>query len=133
MTTLKHSEVRGVLEPANYATLSTHNTDGSIHSTVVWMSLEDGVFAVNGAQGRQWSNNIERNPHVTVCVFPADNPYEYVEIRGTTSGSREDADEHINRLAKRYIDQDEYPFRGPGEVRLKFAIAPDKVRYQKQG
>jgi len=133
MTTLNDPEVRGVLEPANYATLSTHNPDGSIHSTVVWMSLEDSVFAVNGAQGRQWSNNIERDPHVTACVFPADNPYEYVEIRGTTSASRDDADDHINRLAKRYINQDEYPFRSPGEVRLKFAFAPDKVRYQKQG
>ena len=133
MASLNDPEVRGLLEPANFATLSTHNPDGTIHSTVVWMSLEDGVFAVNGAQGRQWSNNIERDPHVTVCVFPAADPYEYVEIRGTTSASREDADDHINRLAKRYIGQDVYPFRGPGEVRLKFAIAPDTVRHQKQG
>ncbi len=133
MTTLNDPEVRGVLEPANYATLSTHNPDGSIHSAVVWKSLEDGVFAVNGAQGRQWSNNIERNPHVTVCVFPADNPYEYVEIRGRTSASREDADEHINRLAERYIDQDEYPYSRPGEVRIKYTITPERVRYQKQG
>ncbi len=132
MATFADSEVRGLLEPANYATISTLNSDGSIHSAVVWKSLEDGVLAVNGAQGRVWTDNLERDPHVTLCVYPGDNPYEYVEVRGTTRASRDDADEHINRLAKLYIGQDEYPFRAPGEVRLKFEITPDKVRYQKQ-
>jgi PPOX class probable F420-dependent enzyme len=133
MSSLNDPEVRGLLEPANYATLSTLNADGSIHSTIVWMSLEDGVFAVNGAQGRVWTNNIERSPHVTALVFADGNPYEYVEVRGTTVAQREDADDHINRLAKRYIGKDEYPFRSPGEVRLKFAFDTDKVRYLKQG
>lgn len=133
MATFTDPEVRGLLEPANYATLSTQNADGSIHSTVVWMSLEDGVFAVNGAQGRVWSDNIERDPHVTVLVFAADNPYEYVEIRGTTRAQRDDADDHIDRLAKRYINQDEYPFRSPDEVRVKFEFATDRIRYLKQG
>jgi PPOX class probable F420-dependent enzyme len=133
MSSLTDPKVRGLLEPANYATLSTLNADGSIHSTIVWMSLEDGVFAVNGAQGRVWTNNIERSPHVTALVFADGNPYEYVEVRGTTAAQREDADDHINRLAKRYIDKDEYPFRSPGEVRLKFEFATDKVRYLKQG
>ena len=80
---LNDTAVRGLLEPANYAVVSTLNPDGSIHSTIVWISLEGGVFAVNSAQGRKWSNNLERDPRVTVAVFPADNPYEYVEIRGT--------------------------------------------------
>jgi hypothetical protein len=70
---------------------------------------------------------------VTLVVYPPDNPYEYVEVRGTAAGSREDADDHINRLAKKYINQDEYPFRQPGEERLKYTIKPDVVRYQKQG
>ena len=100
---------------------------------MVWVSLEDGDLAVNSAEGRHWPTNLERDPRITVVV-PADgNPYEYVEIRGTATASRDDADEHINRLAKKYIDQDEYPYRQPGEVRVKFVIEPQRVRYQKQG
>ena len=66
-------------------------------------------------------------------MYEPENPYNYVEIRGTASETTEGADEHINALTKKYIGQDEYPFRQPGEQRVKFVIAPDHVRHQKQG
>jgi PPOX class probable F420-dependent enzyme len=130
---LKDDAVRALLEAPNYAVVSTLNPDGSILSAVVWVSLEGDELAVNSAKGRNWPSNLDRDPHVTVVVYPSDNPYEYVEIRGTATGSREDADDHINRLAKKYIGQDEYPYRQPGEERLKYVINPERVRYQKQG
>ena len=133
MASLDDQGVRAVLEPANYAVVSTLNEDGSILSAVVWISLEDGELAVNSAQGRHWPTNLDRDPRVTVLVYPGDNPYDYVEVRGTATGTRDDADDHINRLAKKYIDQDEYPFRQPGEERIKYVITPSRVRHQKQG
>ncbi|MDQ6835825.1 MAG: PPOX class F420-dependent oxidoreductase [Actinomycetota bacterium] len=133
MASLSDSEVRALLEPANYAVVSTLNSDGSVLSAVAWISLEGDELAVNSARGRQWPTNLERDARITVLVFPADNPYEYVEVRGTAAGSRDDADDHINRLAKKYINQDEYPFRQPGEDRIKYVISPERVRHQKQG
>lgn len=133
MASLDDNAVRSLLEPANHAVVSTLNADGSIHTTVTWISLEDGELAVNSAVGRTWPTNLDRDPNVTVLVYDPQNPYEYVEIRGTATGSRDDADDHINRLSKRYIGQDEYPFRQPGEVRMKYAIKPERVRHQKQG
>jgi PPOX class probable F420-dependent enzyme len=130
---LDDSGVRALLEAANYAVVSTLNADGSMRSAVVWISLEANELAVNSARGRGWPTNLERDPRVTVLVYPADNPYEYVEIRGTATGSREDADDHIDRLAKKYLGQDEYPYRQPGEERIKYVITPEHVRYQKQG
>ncbi|MCA1689756.1 MAG: PPOX class F420-dependent oxidoreductase, partial [Actinobacteria bacterium] len=102
-----------------------------ILSTVVWLGVEDGAVAVNSAVGRVWPANLERDPRVTVLVFDASNPYEYVEIRGNAAPT-DGADEHINRLAKQYIGQDTYPFRQPGEQRVKFLITPTRVRHQKQ-
>jgi PPOX class probable F420-dependent enzyme len=125
--------VRALLEPANYAVISTLNADGTIHSAVVWISLEGDELAVNSAVGRAWPTNLDRDPRVTVVVYAPDNPYEYVEIRGTATATRDDADGHINRLAKVYINQDEYPFRQPGEVRMKYVITPERIRHQKQG
>jgi PPOX class probable F420-dependent enzyme len=133
MANLSDSAVQALLEQPNYAVVSTLNEDGSILSAVVWVSLEEGVLAVNSARGRRWPTNLERDPHVTLLVFPADNPYEYVEVAGSAEGSRDDADDHINRLAKKYIGQDEYPFRQPGEERIKYVISPARVRHQKQG
>ena len=66
-------------------------------------------------------------------MYEGNNPYSYVEIRGRATSTTEGADEHINALTKKYIGQDEYPFRQPGEERIKFVIEPDHVRYQSQG
>lgn len=132
MTTLNDPQVRELLEQPNYCVVSTLNPDGSIHNTVVWISAEgDNAVAVNSAVGRVWPGNLQRDPHVTVLVFKSDNPYEFVEIRGQADVA-DGADEHINALAKKYIDQDEYPYRQPGEERIKFVIEPERVRYLKQ-
>lgn len=133
MATLKDSEVHKLLKEPNYAVVSTLNADGSVLSTIVWISAEDGTVAVNSARGRRWPANLERDPRVTLLVQEAGNPYNYVEIRGRATATTEGADEHINALSKKYIGQDEYPFRQPGEVRIKFVVEPDHIRHLKQG
>jgi PPOX class probable F420-dependent enzyme len=132
MANLNDDGVRELLANPNYAVISTLNANGSIHSTIVWISAEEGAVAVNSAVGRLWPTNLERDPHIAVVVFEAGNPYHFVEIRGTASSNLKDADEHINSLAKKYIGKDEYPFRQPGERRIKFVIEPEHVRYVKQ-
>ena len=118
--------------PPNHAVISTINADGSIPSTVVWHSLQDGKIAVNSAIGRTWPTNLERDPRCTVMVYDENNPYDYVEIRGTASGTTDGADEHIDRLAKHFIDADRYPFHQPGEQRITYVVEATRVRHQKQ-
>jgi PPOX class probable F420-dependent enzyme len=132
MATLNDAEVRRLLEDPNYAVISTLNPDGSIHDTIVWINAENGTVAVNSAVGRKWPRNLERDPRVTVLVYEAGNPYNFVEIRGTATATRDGADEQINILAKKYIGQDEYPYRVPGEQRVKFVIQPEHIRHVKQ-
>lgn len=124
--------VRHLLE-RNHAVVSTLNEDGSIHSTVVWVNIEDGKVAVNSSLGRRWPTNLERDPRITVLVYDESNPFEYVEMRGTVTANTEVADGHIDRLAKKYIGADTYPFRQPGEQRVTFFVEPTLVRHQKQG
>lgn len=133
MATLDDPGVKALLDARNHAVVSTLMEDGSIHSTVVWVSLEDGQLAVNGAIGRAWPANLRRDPHVTLVVYDESNPFDYVEVRGTATGSTEIADAHIDRLAGKYLGLDSYPFRQPGEQRITFTIEPSRVRHQKQG
>jgi PPOX class probable F420-dependent enzyme len=133
MATLTDSEVQKLLSEPNHAVVSTLNPDGSVLSTIVWISDDDGTVAVNSAKGRRWPTNLERDPRITALVYEAGNPYNYVEIRGRATGTTDGADEHINALAKKYINEDEYPFRQPGEQRIKFVIEPEHIRHQKQG
>jgi PPOX class probable F420-dependent enzyme len=133
MASLNDSEVQKLLSEPNHAVVSTLNSDGTVLNTVAWINVENGSPAVNSARGRRWPANLERDPRVTVLVYEQGNPYNYVEIRGRASATTEGADEHINALTKKYINQDEYPFRQPGEERIKFVIEPEHIRHQKQG
>lgn len=132
MANIDDPAVRHLLE-RNHAVVSTLNEDGSIHSTVVWVNIEDGKVAVNSSLGRRWPTNLERDPRITVLVYDESNPFEYVEMRGTVTANTEVADGHIDRLAKKYIGADTYPFRQPGEQRVTFFVEPTLVRHQKQG
>jgi len=132
MTSIHDSGPQELLRDPNYATVATLNRDGSIHQTVVWVNTEGDEIAVNSAVGRLWPTNLARDPHVSVLVQEADNPYHFVEIRGTATSTLDGADEHIDALAKKYTGQDEYPYRQPGEQRIKITITPEHVRYVKQ-
>lgn len=132
MASLDDPGVQALLDKPNHAVVSTLGSDGTMHSTVVWVSVEDGRLAVNSAVGRTWPSNLERDATVTVLVYDEDNPYDYVEVRGKAVGRTEGADDHIDRLAKKYLDLDSYPFRQPGEQRITFLVDADRVRHQKQ-
>jgi PPOX class probable F420-dependent enzyme len=128
MADLSDPSVSELLEKPNHAVLSTINRDGSVHGAVVWVNTEDGKLAVNSSRGRAWPTNLERDPRATLVVYDQSNPYEYVEIEGRAT-EVEGAEEHIDTLAQKYIDQGRYPWRQPGEERVKFHITPDRVRH----
>jgi PPOX class probable F420-dependent enzyme len=120
-----------LIDGPNFANLATLGEDGRPHLTVIWIGLDDGHLLVNSAEGRKWPENLRRDPRVTITVPDKDNPYEYVEIRGrVVEDTHDGADDVINQLSKKYLGQDEYPFRQPGEERVTFKIEPEKIRYQ---
>jgi hypothetical protein len=86
---------------------------------------------VNTASGRKKLDNISRDPRVAISVANQLNPYEMVAIRGeVVQQDTNSADEHIDKLAKKYLDLDKYPFRTPNEKRVVLKIKPDKIHYQ---
>lgn len=127
MSSFDDPAVQHLLTSGNSAVISTLNRDGSIHSAVVWVDVQDAAVAVNSAVGRVWPENLRRDPRATVLVYDESNPYEYVEIRGTVTATTRGADELIDRLAKKYLGLDSYPARQPGEQRITFLLAPHRV------
>jgi PPOX class probable F420-dependent enzyme len=132
MTTIDDENVQRLLTEPNHAVISTFNADGTVHGTVVWADVVDGSVAVNSAVGRHWPTNLERDPRVTIVVYDQGNPYEYLEVRGRARGRTEGADDHIDRLAKKYMGVDDYPFRQEGEQRITYVVDAERVRHVKQ-
>jgi PPOX class probable F420-dependent enzyme len=117
-----------LLKAKNFVVVSTLRPDGSVHAAPTWVDVQDGKPVLNTAEGRAWPRNLERDPRVTLTVQNAENPYEYVTIRGrVTERTTDGADEHIDALAKKYMGVDSYPLRQPGEQRVILRIEPDYV------
>ncbi len=109
-----------------FGNLATLMPDGRPQVTPVWCDLEGGNVRVNSAQGRQKDRNMRRDPRVAISIMDPENPYRYLEIRGrVVEITEQGANEHIDRLAQKYLGLDQYPHRQPGEVRVMYKIKPE--------
>ncbi len=118
-----------LLKAKNFCNVATLRVDGSVHAALVWVDVQDGLPVVNSSEGRAWVRNLERDPRVTLTVQNHENPYEYLDVRGRVAEiTREGADEHIDSLAKKYMDKDEFPFRQPGEQREIIRVEPERAK-----
>lgn len=109
-----------------FANLATVMPDGSPQVTPLWFEFRNGALLINTAVGRRKARNMDSNSKVALAIMDPANPYRYLQIRGhVTRSTKEGADAHIDSLAKRYLGQDKYPFRAPGEVRVMYEIAID--------
>jgi PPOX class probable F420-dependent enzyme len=126
--------VAELLEGKNFAQVATTRQDGSPHVTPVWVDHDGEHVVFNTAEGRAWPANARRTGQVAINVLNHENPYEYVYIQGTVADDTTDgADEHIDKLAQKYMGVDEYPFRQEGEDRLIIKVAPDKITHNDPG
>ena len=120
--------VRRLFEEANFAHLATVMPDGSPQVTPVWVDYDGRHILVNTAEGRQKPRNIRRDPRVAIDVIRQGSEYAFAQVRGrVVEITSEGAEEHIDRLAKKYLGRDKYPFRQAGEERIIFKIAPEHV------
>jgi PPOX class probable F420-dependent enzyme len=108
-------------------TVTTLRPDGSPHSTIVWVDVEDGAVSFNTARGRAKERYLSRDPRASLLVVEPDDPYRWVAVSGRAELTDEGANEQIDKLAKKYLGQDQYPWRKPTEQRVKVRITPEKV------
>ena len=111
-----------------FANLATLMPDGGPQVTPVWFDFDGTHILVNSAKGRVKDKNMRRNKRVALSIVDPNNAYRHLDVRGEVMEITEQgADAHIDKLAKKYLGKDKYPFRQPGEVRVIYKIRPDKV------
>ena len=115
-----------LLNKKAFAQLATIMPDGTPQVSPVWFEYDGKNIVINSAKGRVKDKNMRRDPRVGLDIQDPDNPYRHVSIRGRVVQITEDgADAHIDKLTKKYINQDRYPYRGQGEVRVIYKIQPE--------
>ena len=100
--------------------------DGRPQVTPVWVDFDGEHVIFNSAKGRQKDRNVRRDPRVSLALIDPENPYRYLEIRGRVVEITEDgASAHIDKMAKKYLGVDKYPYGQPGEVRVIYKVQPE--------
>ena len=108
-------------------TVTTLRADGSPHATVVWVDTDGDAVRFNTARGRAKERHILRDPRVSVAVVDPQDAFRWVAVTGTAELVDDGADDHIDRLAKKYLGADSYPFRNAAEQRVIVRITVDRV------
>lgn len=121
-------EIAKLFQGKNFVSFSTLMKDGSPHVVPVWVDIDGNTILINTAVGRVKEKNVKRDNRVALSIFDHQNPYDMVAIRGkvielTTDG----ADEHVDKLAKKYFGLDKYPYHSPDEKRIIVKIKPEKI------
>ena len=123
--------VAKIIKKKNFAFLGTLMKDGSPQVSPVWIDITDNnTILINTANGRIKHKNVSRDPRVSISLIDDENPYSMVSIRGQVVEQTSDgADEHIDKLAKKYLNADRYPGHSPNIKRIILKIRPEKVFY----
>ncbi len=117
----------------NYATVVTLMPDGQPQALLTWIDTDGENILVNTEPQRQRSKNIRRDPRVTVLIHSDEDPWDWSEVRGHVVDSidGQQARDHIDELAHKYLDTD-YPASTIGpQGRIIYVIRPDKVNTPK--
>ena len=128
MAAMVPDNFKDLLTKRAFAHLATLMKDGSPQVTPVWCDYNGSRIWINSAKGRLKDRNMRRDKRIALAIQDPENAYRYLAIQGVVEEITEgDADQHIDALAKKYLDKDRYPFRAPGEVRVIYKIRPEKV------
>jgi PPOX class probable F420-dependent enzyme len=123
--------VAKLLEGRNLAFVATLMKDGWPQITPTWVDIEDGKILVNTAEGRIKQKNISRDGRIAISVADQNNPYHMVTVRGrVVEQTNTGADEHVDKLAKKYLGVEKYPLHSPNEKRIIIKIKPERIHYQ---
>ena len=131
MTDVLTSAARAIFDKQVLAHVASLGPDGAPHVTPVWVELDGDLVVINTALGRAKARNLAADARVAIYLTDPDDNYSVVAIRGTvTTFTTDGADEVIDRLAKKYLGVDSYPYRREGEVRVTVKISTDRIAQQ---
>ena len=125
------SALMDLLESDALGHLATVRANGSPHVTPLWVDHDGDTVLVNVRLDRVKAANMRERPEVAISIVDPRNPYRYLAITGRVVSWSEDGwREHMNKLARRYMKVDRYPWFFDGEQRAIFRILPTHVYYE---
>jgi len=127
------ADARKILDGKNFIFLATINPNGTPQVTPTWVDTDGDYIIINTAVGRVKHKNVGKNPQVALAITEHENPYKLMMIRGRVveQVTGRAAEDHIDKMAKKYTGREKYPNRKPGEHRVLLKIEPHRVSWMR--
>ena len=119
--------VKKILQEKAYGHVITFDAQGKPQVTMVWADADGDEVVFNTAEGRLKPRNLRRDPRIIISVQDRSEPQSYMVFHGKATVTDAGADDHIDKLAKRFLGADKYPFRRPGEKRVIVRTKVDRI------
>ena len=113
----------------NLSFVFTLSDDGSPHVAPVWSDIDDeNNILINTSEISAKKRHVDKDPRIAISIVEQYNPYNMVSIKGrvveqTTIG----ADEHLRKLAMKYLGFGKYYYRKPKNRRIILKVKPEKI------
>jgi len=126
MTMTLSDAARALLDAPEQATIATVEPDGQPQLSPVWVKRDGDDILFSTTRGRRKPQNIERTGQVSVLVWPKDQPYSYLEVRGSATITDDPIGALIEELSQKYTGGP-YASEPEGTQRVIVRVTPRKV------
>ncbi|MDX6485173.1 MAG: hypothetical protein QOF43_326 [Gaiellaceae bacterium] len=119
--------VKKLFSGKNYGTVVTRRADGSPHATPVWIDTDGDQVMFNTNTVRAKYKHLKRDPWIAITVLPSEDLQSgYVTVYGKAVAlDNDEGNAHIDRMAKKYLGADSYPWLQEGEQRVIVRVQPE--------
>jgi PPOX class probable F420-dependent enzyme len=112
---------------AHFATLATVEPDGLPQLSELWFIHDDGDIKLSLNAARRKSRNLAARPQCALLILDLENPFRYLEVRGTARIEPDRDGSFAHKLHDKY-DADVAQYDQPGEERVVVTIEPSRIR-----
>jgi PPOX class probable F420-dependent enzyme len=127
-TKLTEDDLHKLFQFRNLAFVATLSKDGSPHVTPVWAEMVNNLIFINTFETSAKNKHITNDKRIALSVVEQNNPFNMVSIKGKViEQTSEGADEHLKRLAKKYLGIGKYYYRKPNHKRIIIKVQPEKI------
>ncbi len=121
------NDAKALLDDANFVVVATSNTDGSPQTSVLWATYEGDQLLLSTVRGRKKETNWLKDPRTSVLILDREDPYHFVEVRGTVNMATDGGPELIERLSQLYTGRRYTGDEGTDHIRVVVRVTPTRV------
>ncbi len=109
------------------AHMATRRPDGHLSVVPVGAVIHEGQLRVSSPTRTRKISNLQRDPHIALCITQPDDYTRYTMVRGTAELAEDVDRTFVDWLARTHMGVEEYPYEPRKVSRTIITIRPHRI------